>query len=140
MARTKGTLNKETKTKRQIQDNMKDKPKRTRKVVPRTIIEINDDYRFVVDPLNYTLKRKKTKEDIVKEDLDDGEEEVEEGADEWITIGYHSLTHHGLIDGIKTCVHDMQQRKYRGQVIDLASYVEAIANSQREITNTIFKK
>lgn len=147
MARTKGSVNKTTKTKRAIQEEMKNKASRKKRTTaPKAIIEINESYRIATDPMNYVLERKRQKDDIVDQEIvmeDDEEIEIESDepdAEKWIRVGYHSLSYAGIAEALKDCCHDQMLRKYRGKKIELTSFITEIKELNRSLERAILKK
>lgn len=147
MARTKGSVNKTTKTKRAIQEEMKNKASRKKRTTaPKAIIEINENYRIATDPMNYVLERKRQKDDIVDQEIvmeDDEEIEIESDepdAEKWIKVGYHSLSYAGIAEALKDCCHDQMLRKYRGKKIELTSFITEIKELNRSLERAILKK
>lgn len=147
MARTKGSVNKTTKTKRAIQEEMKNKASRKKRTTaPKAIIEINENYRIAADPMNYVLERKRQKDDIVDQEIvmeDDEEIEIESDepeAEKWIKVGYHSLSYAGIAEALKDCCHDQMLRKYRGKKIELTSFIAEIKELNRSLERAILKK
>lgn len=147
MARTKGSVNKTTKTKRAIQEEMKNKaPRKKRTTAPKAIIEINENYRIATDPMNYVLERKRQKDDIVDQEIvmeDDEEIEIESDepdAEKWIRVGYHSLSYAGIAEALKDCCHDQMLRKYRGKKIELTSFITEIKELNHSLERAILKK
>lgn len=147
MARTKGSVNKTTKTKRAIQEEMKNKASRKKRTTaPKAIIEINENYRIATDPMNYVLERKRQKDDIVDREIvmeDDEEIEIESDepdAEKWIKVGYHSLSYAGIAEALKDCCHDQMLRKYRGKKIELTSFITEIKELNRSLERAILKK
>mgnify|MGYP007016036461 CR=1 FL=1 len=147
MARTKGSVNKVTQTKREIQNKMKNKPARKKRVsAPKTIIEINENYRIATDPMNYVLERKKQKDDVYEQEIvmeDDEEVEIESDepdAEKWVKVGYHSLSYAGIAEALKDCCHDQMLRKYRGKKIELTSFITEIKELNRSLERAILKK
>ena len=147
MARTKGSVNKVTQTKREIQNKMKNKaPRKKRTTAPKAIIEIDSNYRIATDPMNYVLERKRQKDDIDDKEIvieDDEEIEIESDepdAEKWIKVGYHSLSYAGISEALKDCCHDQMVRKYRGKKIDLASFINEIKELNRSLEKAILNK
>lgn len=147
MARTKGSVNKTTKTKRAIQEEMKNKASRKKRTTaPKAIIEINENYRIATDPMNYVLERKRQKDDIVDQEIvmeDDEEIEIESDepdAEKWIRVGYHSLSYAGIAEALKDCCHDQMLRKYRGKKIELTSFITEIKELNHSLERAILKK
>jgi hypothetical protein len=131
MARTKGSTNVATKTKRQIQDSIKNKPKRTRTVKPKAIVDINENYRILLDVNNYVLQRKLAVGEVaekVLDELEDDEEvevvEVVPDAERWTFAGYFSTNSTGMAHLLDVCCHDLTSRQLQDKRVKLPQYMQ----------------
>ena len=144
MARTKGSTNKTTQTKRQIQSSMKDKPKRTRTVKPKAIVDINENYRILLDVSNYVLQRKLAVGEVAEKVLDELEEDEEvevisivPDADRWSYIGYYSPNSNGMAHLLDVCCHDLTSRQLQDKRVKLPQYMQEFRTNYSEIKNQI---
>jgi len=147
MPRTKGSTNKTTQTKRQIQEASKNKARRTRVVKPKAIVEINENYRILLDPTNYVLQRKLAIGEVAKADpveLEDDEEiqVIEEvpDADKWTLGGYFTPNTNGIVHLIDCCVHDMLTRKLENKRMTLPKYLSQFKQEYADMKKIIYSE
>jgi len=138
MGRTAGSKNQVTKTKRQIQETMKTKPKRTRIVKPKAIITLPYNFRIVFDWSSYKLERLLEKGETKAEELPDVEDEDVEvidttpDEDKWTFCGYYSKTGHGMMMALDGACHNLLDRKHAGKTTMLSKYIKELRLMQDE--------
>lgn len=146
MARPKGSVNKATQTKRNIQSEMRNKPPRKKRTVaPRGIIPLTESYRILLDNSNYILQRKFEKDEKPPEEglielVDDEEVEVVDttpGAERWGDPKYYTLNSIGLADLMDKVAHYTSAKKFTGKTVTFAEYANDFRANRQELVKLI---